>query len=253
MYKNRNNRKELSLENIIYGRNSVLELLKAGKRTVNKVMLSQTARGSAVTEIINLAKQKGIAVHTVPPEKLDRFSQKSQGIAVEVSPTEYIELGDLIKQSTASPKAALLVILDGIEDPHNLGAIIRNCVAFGADGVIIPKWRAASINETVSKASAGAVEHISISKVANINQAIDLLKENNFWILGAENGEQSLEDVDLPFPLAVIIGSEGFGLHSLTKKHCDFLISIPQKNTIPSLNASCACAVFLYEIYKKRK
>jgi 23S rRNA (guanosine2251-2'-O)-methyltransferase len=252
MYKNRNNRKEVSLENIIYGRNSVLELLKAGKRTVNKLMVSQTARGSIITEIINLAKQKGVAVHTVPPEKFDRFSEQSQGIAVEVSPTEYVELEDLIKQSKASPKA-LLVILDGIEDPHNLGAIIRNCVAFGADGVIIPKWRAAGVNETVSKASAGAVEHISISKVANINQAVDLLKENNFWIAGAENGGQSLEHADLPFPLALIIGSEGFGLHSLTRKRCDFLISIPQKNTISSLNASCACSVILYEIYKKRK
>ena len=252
MYKNRNNRKELSLENIIYGRNSVLELLKASKRTVNKLMVSQTARGSVVTEIISLAKQKCIAVHTVPPEKLDRFSEKSQGIAVEVSPTEYIELEDLIKQSKSSPKS-LLVILDGIEDPHNLGAIIRNCVVFGANGVIIPKWRAAGVNETVSKASAGAVEHISISKVANINQAIDLLKENNFWIVGAENGGQSLEDSDLSFPLAIIIGSEGFGLHSLTKRCCDFLISIPQKNAISSLNASCACAVILYEIYKKRK
>jgi 23S rRNA (guanosine2251-2'-O)-methyltransferase len=252
MYKNRNNRKELLLENIIYGRNSVLELLKAGKRTVNKLMVSQTARGSAVKEIINLAKQKGIAVHTVQPEKLNKFSEKSQGIAVEVSPIEYIKLEDLIKQSKTSPKS-LLVILDGIEDPHNLGAIIRNCVAFGADGVIIPKWRSAGVNETVSKTSTGAVEHISISKVVNINQAIGLLKKNNFWIVGVENGEQNLEDADLPFPLAIIIGSEGFGLHSLTKKCCDFLISIPQKNTISSLNVSCACAVILYEIYKKRE
>jgi 23S rRNA (guanosine2251-2'-O)-methyltransferase len=252
MYKNRNNRKEFSLENIIYGRNSVLELLKVGKRTVNKLMVAHTARGSVITEIINLAKQKGIAVHTVPPEKLDRFSEQSQGIAVEVSPTEYIALKDLIKQAKNSPKP-LLVILDGIEDPHNLGAIVRNCVAFGADGVIIPKWRSAGVNETVSKVSAGAVEHISISKVTNINQTVDLLKENNFWIVGTENGEQSLEDVDLLFPLVVIIGSEGFGLHNLTRKRCDFLMSIPQKNIISSLNASCSCAVILYEIYKKRK
>jgi 23S rRNA (guanosine2251-2'-O)-methyltransferase len=252
MYKNRNNRKELSFENIIYGRNSVLEVFKADKRTINKLMVSQTARGSIVTEIINRAKQKGIAVHTVHPEKLDIFSEKSQGIAVEVSPIEYIKLEDLIKQLKTSSKA-LLVILDGIEDPHNLGAIIRSCVAFGADGVIIPKWRAVGINETVSKASAGAVEHISISKVVNINQAVDLLKENNFWIVGTEIGGRSLKDANLPFPLAVIIGSEGFGLHSLTKKRCDFLISIPQKNTISSLNVSCACAVILYEIYKKQK
>jgi 23S rRNA (guanosine2251-2'-O)-methyltransferase len=252
MDKNKNYKKELQLENIIYGRNPVLELLKAGKRTVNKLIVSQTARGTVISDIINLAKQKGIAVHSVPPEKLDKFSERSQGVVVEVSSTKYLDLKDLIRQSKALIKP-LFVIIEGIEDPHNLGAIIRNCVAFGADGVIIPKWRAVGVNETVSKASAGAVEHISISKVVNINQAIDLLKENNFWIAGAENGGQSLETLDLPFPLAVIIGSEGGGLHHLTRKNCDFLISIPQKSTISSLNASCASAVVLYEIYKKWK
>ncbi|MDR2436950.1 MAG: 23S rRNA (guanosine(2251)-2'-O)-methyltransferase RlmB [Endomicrobium sp.] len=250
MDENKNDRKELQLENIIYGRNPVLELLKAGKRTVNKLIISQTARGTVISDIIDLAKQKDIAIHSVPPEKLDRFSEQSQGVAVEVSPTKYLDLKDLIKQSKASTKP-LLVIIDGIEDPHNLGAIIRNAVAFGADGVIIPKWRAVGVNETVSKASAGAVEHISISKVVNINHSIDLLKENNFWIAGAENGGQSLETLDLPFPLAVIIGSEGLGLHHLTRKNCDLLISIPQKSTISSLNASCASAVILYEIFKK--
>ena len=249
-YRNHNNQELLN--NIVYGRNSVLELLKAGRLSVNKLMVAQTARGTVITEIINLAKQKGIAIHNVPPEKLDRFSEHSQGIAAEVSPMEYIELEDLISKAKQSPRP-LLVILDGIEDPHNLGAIIRNCVAFGADGVIIPKWRAVGVNETVSKASAGAVEHIAISKVANINQAIDLLKENNFWIAGAEKSGKMLEEVDLPFPLAIIIGSEGFGLHSLTKKNCDFLISIQQRDTISSLNASCAVAIVLYEIAKKRR
>ncbi|MDR0800794.1 MAG: 23S rRNA (guanosine(2251)-2'-O)-methyltransferase RlmB [Endomicrobium sp.] len=239
-------------ENIVYGRNPVLELLKASKRTVNKIMISQTARGAVISEIISLAKQKSIALHSVPPEKLDRFSENSQGVVAEVSPVEYAELSDLIGKAKESLRP-LLVILDGIEDPHNLGAIIRNCVAFGADGVIIPKWRAAGINETVSKSSAGAVEHISISRVANINWAIDLLKENGFWIIGAENGGQILEKADLPFPLAVIIGSEGFGLRSLIKKNSDFLISIPQENTISSLNASCASAIILYEVAKKRK
>lgn len=240
------------LDNIVCGRNSVLELLKAGKRSINKLMVAQTTRGTAITEIINLAKQKGIAIHNVPPEKLDRFSEHSQGIAAEVSPMEYIELEDLIIKVKQSPKP-LFVILDGIEDPHNLGAIIRNCVSFGADGVIIPKWRAVGVNGTVSKASAGAIEHIAISKVANINQAIDLLKENNFWIAGAEKSGQVLEEIALPFPLAIIIGSEGFGIHSLTKKNCDFLISIQQRDTISSLNASCASAVVLYEISKKRR
>ncbi len=244
--------KEQPLDNIVYGRNSVLELLKAGKRTVNKIMVAQTARGAAISEIINLAKSKGIAVHNVPPEKLDKYSENSQGIAAEVSPMQYFEINELVGQAKKSAKP-LLVILDGIEDPHNLGAIIRNCVAFGADGVVIPKWRAAGVTETVSKSSAGAIEHISISRVTNTNQTIDYLKKQGFWVAGAENGGQNLEEADLPFPLAIVIGSEGFGLHDLTKKNCDFLISIPQKSTISSLNASCASAVILYEVSKKIK
>lgn len=245
------NREEKPLDNIIYGRNSVLEMLKAGKRTVNKIMIAQTARGAAITEIVNLAKSKGIAIHSVPPEKLDKYSENSQGIAAEVSPMEYLEIEDLISKAKLS-KNPLLVLLDGIEDPHNLGAIIRNCVAFGADGVIIPKWRASGVTETVSKSSAGAIEHIPVSRVINTNQTIDLLKESGFWIAGAENGGQLLEEAKLPFPLVIVIGSEGFGLHQLTKKNCDFLISIPQTNTISSLNASCASAVILYEVSKKR-
>jgi 23S rRNA (guanosine2251-2'-O)-methyltransferase len=250
MKKNFRNEKAES-GNIIYGRNPVLELLKAGKRTVNKILVAQTARGGAITEIINLAKNKGIAIHNVPPEKLDKYSENSQGIAAEVSAMEYLEIEELIAKAKLN-KDPLLVLLDGIEDPHNLGAIIRNCVAFGADGVIIPKWRAAGVNETVSKASAGAIEHIPVSRVVNTNQTIELLKESGFWIAGAENGGQLLEEAKLPFPLVIIIGSEGFGLHQLTKKNCDFLISIPQANTISSLNASCASAVILYEVSKKR-
>ncbi|MDR0723640.1 MAG: hypothetical protein LBF23_00420, partial [Endomicrobium sp.] len=161
---NKNNKEDVLFENIVFGRNTVLELLKANKRSVNKIMVSKTARGNIISEIIDIAKQKNIALHSVPPEKLDKFSQQSQGIAAEVSPIVYVELLDLINKAKGSTKP-LLVILDGIEDPHNLGAIIRNCVAFRADGVIIPKWRAVGVNETVAKSSAGAIEHIPISKV----------------------------------------------------------------------------------------
>ncbi|MDR2192622.1 MAG: 23S rRNA (guanosine(2251)-2'-O)-methyltransferase RlmB [Endomicrobium sp.] len=240
-------------QNIVYGRNPVLELLKAGKRTVNKIILARTARGAAIDEIVKLAKSKGIAFYDVPPEKLDKFGENSQGVAAEVSAIEYIELSDLITKAKLQSEKPLLTILDGIEDPHNLGAIIRNCAAFGADGAIIPKWRAAAVNETVAKASAGAIEHIPIARVVNTNQAIDLLKKRGFWVAGAQNGGQNLEKTELHFPLAIIIGSEGFGLRDLTKKNCDFLISIPQKNTISSLNASCASAIILYELSKKRR
>ncbi|MDR2666342.1 MAG: 23S rRNA (guanosine(2251)-2'-O)-methyltransferase RlmB [Endomicrobium sp.] len=246
---NKNNNSSLT-KNIVYGRNPVLELLKANKRSVNKIMLSQTARGTTILEIINLAKHKSIAVHNVPPKKLDSFSRDSQGVVAEVSSVKYADLGDLIKKSKESPRP-LLVVLDGIEDPHNLGAIIRNCVAFGADGIIIPKWRAVGINESVAKSSAGSVEHISISRVANINQTLNLLKKNGFWIaVGVKSDGRILGKIDLCFPMALIMGSEGFGVRNLIKKNCDFLISIPQKNTISSLNVSCASAIILYEVSK---
>ncbi|MDR1511689.1 MAG: 23S rRNA (guanosine(2251)-2'-O)-methyltransferase RlmB [Endomicrobium sp.] len=244
------NNKQLSKKSVIYGRNPVLELLKAGKRSISKIVLSQTARGTVISEIINLAKRRGIVIHNVSPKKLDNFSKDSQGIVAEVSFVKYANVGDLIKKAKKSPNP-VLVILDGIEDPHNLGAIIRNCVAFGADGVIIPKRRAVGINETVVKSSAGSVEHISVSQVANVNQTINLLKKNGFWIgAGVKSDRYVNEKINFHFPMAIIIGSEGFGIHNLTKKNCDFFISIPQKNTISSLNASCASAIILYEISK---
>jgi 23S rRNA (guanosine2251-2'-O)-methyltransferase len=239
-------------ENVIYGRNSVLEFLKAGKRSVNKLIIAKTARGAVISEIISIAKRKGIAVHSVPARKFDRFSGFSQGVAMEVSPIKYMELVDLIEKSKKSVNP-LLVVVDGIEDPHNLGAIIRNCVAFGVCGVIIPKWRSVGINGSVAKSSAGAVEYISISKVVNINWALDLLKKNGFWIVGAENkSHQIVGKYDLPFPLAIVIGGENLGIHILTKKRCDLLVSIQQESTISSLNASCASAVILYETLKNR-
>ncbi|MDR2772682.1 MAG: 23S rRNA (guanosine(2251)-2'-O)-methyltransferase RlmB [Elusimicrobiota bacterium] len=242
------------LSSIIYGRNPVLELLKSQKRAVNKILISKTARGSAVSEIISIAKQRGISLHFVFGEKLDQISENSQGIAAEVSAIEYIEIEDLIKKSKQNPKP-LLVLLDGISDPHNLGAIIRNCAVFGADGAIIPKWRAAGVNETVAKTSAGAVEYVPISRVSNLNNAIGLLKKSGFWIAGAQNGEkksQSIVNLSFPFPLAIIIGSEGGGLHRITKESCDYIVSIPQQSEISSLNAACAAAILLYEVSKLR-
>ncbi|MDR1952076.1 MAG: 23S rRNA (guanosine(2251)-2'-O)-methyltransferase RlmB [Elusimicrobiota bacterium] len=236
---------------VVYGRNPVLELLKSDKRTINKITISKTAVGSVISEILKLARDRAIAIHYVPSQKLDKISPYSQGIAAEVSAMEYIEIDSLIKMSKENPKP-LIVLLDCISDPRNLGAIIRNCAAFGADGIIIPKWRASGVNETASKTSAGAIEYVSISRVSNLNNAIDLLKKEGFWIAGAETGGQNLTTLDLPFPLAVIIGSEGEGLRKIVKENCDYIISIPQKNEISSLNASCAAAIILYEISKHR-
>ena len=235
----------------LFGRNAVLEAIKSGKRTINKILISKTDHGSNISEIIKLAKMKGIVINNVPPEKLDKFEQENtQGIVAEVSAISYVELEDLINV-VKNKKDGLLLLLDSIEDPHNLGAIIRNAVCFGVDGVIIPKWRSATINETVERTSAGAIEHIKIARVTNSSQAILKLKDNGFWILGAENGNNKITDTKIPFPAVLVMGSEGFGIHQKIKEKCDFVITIPQKNTISSLNVSCASAVILYEIAKK--
>lgn len=236
----------------IFGRNAVLEAIKSGNRTINKIFISKTAHGSSISEIIKLAKTNGILINSVPPEKLDKFEEENtQGVVAEVSSTEYIELETLIEE-LKEKKDSLLLLLDSIEDPHNLGAIIRNAVAFGVDGVIIPKWRSATINETVARTSAGAIEHVKISRVTNTSQAIIKLKEEGFWIIGAENGNRSVQDTEIPFPSVLIVGSEGFGIHQKIKEKCDLIITIPQKNLISSLNVSCASAVILYEIFRKQ-
>ena len=235
----------------LFGRNAVLEAIKSGKRTINKIFISKTAHGSNISEIIKLAKMKGLVLNNVPPEKLDKFEQENtQGIVAEVSAISYVELEDLINV-VRNKKDGLLLLLDSIEDPHNLGAIIRNAVCFGVDGVIIPKWRSATINETVERTSAGAIEHIKIARVTNSSQTILKLKDNGCWILGAENGNNKITDTKIPFPAVLVMGSEGFGIHQKIKEKCDIIITIPQKNTISSLNVSCASAVILYEIAKK--
>ena len=235
----------------LFGRNAVLEAIKSGNRTINKILISKTAHGSSISEIIKLAKMKGIVINNVPPEKLDKFEQENtQGVVAEVSSINYVELEDLIN-TVKDKQNGLLLLLDSIEDPHNLGAIIRNAVCFGVDGVIIPKWRSATINETVERTSAGAIEHIKIARVTNSSQAILKLKDNGFWVLGAENGNNSITNTKIPFPSVLIMGSEGFGIHQKIKEKCDFVITIPQKNTISSLNVSCASAVILYEISKQ--
>jgi len=238
---------------IISGRNPVRELLKAGTKTVNKILLSRQAKGEPITEIIALAKERGVPLHHVPPEKFDSVCpENSQGVVAEVSDFVYLEFSELWAK-VKDKKNPVLVVLDGIEDPHNLGAIIRNAVVFGADGVIIAKWRSAAVNDTVARTSAGAIEHIPVARVTNIPQVISDLKELGIWVVGAEGpGNKSVREEKFAFPMAIVIGSEGEGLHDLVKKRCDYLVSIPQTDKISSMNASCAAAVILYEIYLQK-
>ncbi len=240
------------MEDIISGRNPVRELLKAGNKTVNKVLISEKARGDVIGEIDRLARERNIPVHHVPAERLDRLSiENNQGVVAEIAPVTYLDLDELWN-SVKEKKNPLLVVLDGIEDPHNLGAIIRNAVTLGADGVIIGKWRSVGLTESVAKASAGASEYMPIARVTNIAETVTRLKEKQIWVVGADAAGKSVREEKFAFPMALVIGSEGEGLHRLVKDRCDYLISIPQTSPVSSLNASCASAVLLYEIYLQK-
>ncbi len=236
----------------ISGRNPVRELLKAGNKTVNKILLSVMAHGTAIEEIVELARERKIPIHNVPSAKLDQISaENNQGIVAEIASANYLDIDELWEKIRNEPKP-FLVILDGIEDPHNLGAIIRSSVTFGANGIVIGKWRAAGLTETVSKTSAGASEYIPIARVTNIAECVNQLKEKGFWVAGAEGNNKPIEDERFSFPLALVIGSEGKGISRLVKERCDILVSIAQTSKISSLNASCAAAVVLYEVYKQK-
>lgn len=240
------------MNEIIAGRNPVREALRSGEKTINKIYVSQTAHGSAIKDILQLARERRIPLHFVPPDKLDSMSRENnQGIVAEVSPTAYLDLAELW-QKIKHVDRPLVLVLDGIEDPHNLGAIIRNAVAFGAQGIVIGKWRSAGLTETVARTSAGASAHIAIARVTNIAESINELKEYGFWVVGAEAGAKAVGTESFSFPLALVIGSEGYGLHRLVKERCDTLVSIPQTSPVTSLNASCAAAILLYEIFKSR-
>jgi 23S rRNA (guanosine2251-2'-O)-methyltransferase len=239
---------------IIYGKNSVLEALKANKRKVKKIFLAKNSNDKLVSTIVNIANSRGIAIQKINIRtRKNLLYKKSQGIIAEIVPTQYINLMQLIKNTKNLSPYPVLIISDGITDPHNLGAIIRNCVAFGVHGLILPKRRNVDINETVVKVSSGAVEHIYISKVVNINHSITILKQNGFFIIGTALGKhQSINKINFKIPIAIVLGNEHKGMHYLTQKYCDVLISVIHCNKVSSLNVSCALAIILYEISRLR-
>ena len=235
----------------IFGRNPVKEALASDSVVVNKVIISKTAHGSIVEEIIKLAKNKKVPLHFVVSEAADVDGvENSQGVLAEIAPLQYIELEEAA-QKAMEAKNGILVVLDEIEDPHNLGAIIRNAAAFEASAVIIPKWRGAGITDVVVKASAGTTALMPVARVSNSAEAIRKLKDMGFYVIGAEAGEQALEKTFLSFPLVLIIGSEGYGVRKIMKDNCDALVSITHSPKVSSLNASCAAAVLLHSIRTK--
>ncbi|GFE67591.1 23S rRNA (guanosine(2251)-2'-O)-methyltransferase RlmB [Chroococcus sp. FPU101] len=240
---------------LIYGRHPVLTALESD-RQLNRIWIIPRLRyDPRFLPLLNDAKAKGSVIDEVEPPRLSQITQggNHQGIAAQVSPYTYTELSDLITEAKVKTLSPVIVIADGITDPHNLGAIIRTTEAVGAQGLIIPQRRASGITSTVLKVAAGALEHIQVARVINLHRALEELKEAGFWIYGtaASSGKQ-IHTIDLKGAIGLVVGSEGEGLSLLTQRCCDELISIPLAGKTPSLNASVATAMALYEIYRQR-
>lgn len=238
----------------VEGRNSVLELLESEK-DINKIFVTRGEKQGSINKIIGKAKARGIVLVEVDKAKLDEISQTGnhQGVIAIVPPFEYCEIEDILNEAKNKNEKPFILILDGIEDPHNLGAIIRTAETAGVHGVIIPKRRAASVNSTVNKVSAGAVEHMKIARVNNLNDTIKYLKDNGLWIIGTDGkAENYYYEQNLTGPIALVIGSEGYGMNRLVSENCDILVKIPMNGKITSLNASVSAGIVTYEIVKQR-
>ncbi len=242
-------------ENQIEGRNSVIELLKSGK-DINKLYIQKGERHGSINEIIRLAKNNKVLITEIDKIKLDKMAQTNnhQGVIAIVPPYEYCEVDDILTEARNRNEDPFILILDGIEDVHNLGSIIRTAECSGVHGIIIPKRRSASVNSTVNKTSSGAVEYMKIARVNNLNDTIKYLKEKNVWIYGTDIDAKSYYDEqDYSGGVGIVIGSEGYGMSRLVKENCDFLIKIPMKGKINSLNASVSAAIVMYEVMKQRR
>ena len=233
---------------ILAGIHPVLEALRAG-RPLDRVLLARGASNARIRQIAELARQRGVPVRWEPREALDRAAGKvpHQGVVAVGAAHEYVALEDIWEG------ARLLVALDGVEDPHNLGAVIRTAHAAGASGVIVPERRAVGLTETVAKAASGALEYLKVARVTNLNRALDQLKERGFWIYGLdERGSELYHKVSYHLPTVLVLGGEGRGLHEHTRKRCDFVLRIPVAGTISSLNVSVAAGIVLFE-WKRRQ
>lgn len=241
-------------EDLIIGRNAVMEVLKSD-RTIECIYIAKGNMEGSIKVIINIAREKGLVLKEVDRKKLDAMSNGTnhQGVIALVTPFKYCQIADMLNAAKEKDEDPFIVILDEIEDPHNLGSIIRTAELCGVHGIIIPKRRNVGITSTVYKCSVGAIEHMKIAKVTNINAAIDELKESGVWVYGADiEGEEYSYQVNFNGPCAIVIGSEGRGISKLTLKKCDKLVKIPMVGKINSLNASVAGGIMMYEILKGR-
>ena len=240
--------------NLIYGINSVSEALKAHGRAIAWVGVAKERHDLRLQRVVDECHKNGVAVRFLPRHELDHMAGNNahQGVVATTASKQYNDLDDVVAAKRG--EHSLLVVLDGVEDPHNLGAILRSADAAGADGVVIPERRAAGVTATVIKASAGASEHLPIAKVTNIARTLEELKEKNIWTVGLdERGTQTYDALDYNMDCAIVLGAEGKGIHDLVRKKCDFLVSIPMLGKVPSLNVSVAAGVVLYEIVRQRR
>lgn len=248
------NERENNFDDHVEGRNSVLELLESGK-SINKIFITRGEKHGSINKIISIAKEKRIIIVEKDKRQMDQIAQTEnyQGVIAIVPPFEYCEIEDILQGAKEKEEDPFVLILDGIEDPHNLGSIIRTAETAGVHGIIIPKRRAVAVNSTVNKVSCGATEYMKIARVTNITDAITKLKENGLWICGtAVDAKNYYYNQDLTGPIGIVIGNEGKGMSEKVKNNCDFLVKIPMKGKVESLNASVSTGIIIYECVKQK-
>jgi 23S rRNA (guanosine2251-2'-O)-methyltransferase len=240
---------------ILSGKNPVLEALRSG-REMNKVWIAEGVKKAGIAELLQLAKEAGLIVQFVPKNKIDQLTDGAthQGIAASVAAYKYAELDDLFESAASRNEDPFFLILDELEDPHNLGSILRTADATGVHGVIIPRRRSVGLTAIVAKTSTGAIEHIPVVRVTNLAQTVEDLKKRGVWVAGTDaKGSADYRRMDAKLPLAIIIGSEGKGMSRLLKEKCDFLYNMPMVGKVTSLNASVAAAILMYEVLRNRQ
>ena len=247
-------KEEKTYDDQVEGRNSVLELLESGK-DINKIFITKGEKHGSINKIIAMANEKRIII--VEKDKRQMYEMAGtdnfQGVIAIVPPFEYCEIEDILEEAKNKNEEPFILILDGIEDPHNLGSIIRTAETAGVHGIIIPKRRAVAVNSTVNKVSAGAVEHMKITRVTNISDSIERLKQEGLWICGTDiNTDKFYYNQNLKGALGIVIGNEGTGISEKVKKNCDFLVKIPMKGKVTSLNASVSAGIVIYEAVQQR-
>jgi 23S rRNA (guanosine2251-2'-O)-methyltransferase len=241
-------------EEMVIGKNPVLEALKSG-RDINKIWIAEGAQKGQTGQVIALAKEAGVIVQFAPRKKLDQMSDGNhQGIVAQVAAYQYSDIDDLFNLAKERGEDPFILLLDEIEDPHNLGSILRTADCTGAHGVIIPKRRAVGLTATVAKSSTGAIEYIPVVRVTNMARTIDELKEKGVWIVGTDaSGKIDYRKMDATLPLGLVIGSEGKGMSRIVREKCDFLVRLPMVGKVTSLNASVAGSLLMYEVLRKRQ